>query len=567
MGSVVVDLSEVGRSGVRVKVPVGAMTLMSSVRDEAVRSGGASGAVGSYGLRWKRGQLLDLSVPFRLTGVPQNGRLELVRVVTGSGKMSIAVHIEVDSDGGWAKEIPHRVVLDHDRASTISHVVRRVEDHLSVNLTRRFDRSNRWLEPQVSYMNRPVTDIQSTTLSDLGLAGSSVLRLRFQPSDRKPPPLLPDTNDQCNTPLDAPLEPCSHSDSVQVKEPTSGLPSSLVTMMEIEQGGLTEDVHLAPPPQTMRNGPSESSKESHDADRHVLDGVIKWDSSLSRGKSTAATDNTFAESRANGQNGGRKIDWNFKALTPEDKPGGVVIDWEKWSTPVVPSVESHAPDFAEKERAEASLASFRNVRVYSPPDPSDISAIQQQQNIDIPDEFYEFDEDDLKAEMAIRARKASQEVSSTLQTRKMREHDLARKAAQMRKVLIRIELPDRSTIEGTFSAEETLKDLYDFTTGLLAPKVRDHFFLFTSPPFRRLDPSGTSLFDSSLIPAAIVRLGLPDGAESTVLGEEALHMLQDRPRLESGGMIKTANNSVIPTEPKAELKDSKRKVPKWFKRK
>jgi TUG ubiquitin-like domain len=83
--------------GRRKSVKVGANTAMSAVLVDACKEHGIeASAAANYALQYKR-NTVDLSQPFRLTGIPQNTTLDLKEAGSAGGSSTVRVGVKLPS--------------------------------------------------------------------------------------------------------------------------------------------------------------------------------------------------------------------------------------------------------------------------------------------------------------------------------------------------------------------------------------------------------------------------------------------------------------------------------------
>jgi hypothetical protein len=162
----------------------------------------------------------------------------------------------------------------------------------------------------------------------------------------------------------------------------------------------------------------------------------------------------------------------------------------------VTAVASPEPTTHEPIQFDAPIAVERNLRVLG------VRALQSAAQRDaevLPDSFYEVTQDDVKAVQASAQKRKQQ--SETLMTREMRDRDKKRYL----KTKIRVKMPDRIEVEGTFSVLETIGDVKTY----VREQLRDAtwpFYLFVTPPRTILSDDDLTLGELELVPAALVLL-------------------------------------------------------------
>lgn len=121
------------------------------------------------------------------------------------------------------------------------------------------------------------------------------------------------------------------------------------------------------------------------------------------------------------------------------------------------------------------------------------------------DEFYDVTVQDLR--LMLSDLKRSQNEEAPLMTKQMRELEQDRKAMKYSKIVIRIVFKNRMVLQGLFRPKEKLSELYKFVRESFASENSDQeldFYLFSSPPKKILNEMKMTLFEADLCPAAII---------------------------------------------------------------
>lgn len=118
-----------------------------------------------------------------------------------------------------------------------------------------------------------------------------------------------------------------------------------------------------------------------------------------------------------------------------------------------------------------------------------------------------------------------------------RRKDAGREGADcFPRVLIRLRLPDRSMLQGTFTPTSTVGDVRAFLGAHTRPGVRTS--LFVTPPKKVLTADRKTLWEEGLVPAAVVWVGVegvpPGGGEdgvdaASLLTPETIERMEDLP--------------------------------------
>lgn len=113
------------------------------------------------------------------------------------------------------------------------------------------------------------------------------------------------------------------------------------------------------------------------------------------------------------------------------------------------------------------------------------------------------------------AKKKMAEMSAEkpIKTRAQRELELLQAAKIFTTALVRVEMPDRTVLQGTFSPLDTTATLHEWVRSLLHPSLADTpFYLYSSPPVVQHAPSiTTTLSTAKLVPAKLLRFAWGTG--------------------------------------------------------
>jgi tether containing UBX domain for GLUT4 len=232
------------------------------------------------------------------------------------------------------------------------------------------------------------------------------------------------------------------------------------------------------------------------------------------------------------------------------------------------------------ERGMPSPPPQREMRVFRPTDvPFD------PRRVELPDDFYAATAADVKVSLEKLSGVTRSMNDAPLMTKKLRDAEQAKKMSRFRKVLIRVRLPDRTALQGTFTPSSTVRDVVKFVNAALRDPKVVKFYLFLVPPKTILKNLDATLWSLGLVPAALIYLGLESGTDdsSSLLSDSALSLLEDTPL--PGAMVYsstappvTGNSASSGTgesdssggsaKPVSDKPSSKfpRKIPKWLKK-
>uniref|UniRef100_A0A7S3ADD2 UBX domain-containing protein n=1 Tax=Rhodosorus marinus TaxID=101924 RepID=A0A7S3ADD2_9RHOD len=614
---ITVELSGLGYPGKKVKVSTTPTTPLSKVRDEACAKVKLDAA--GYGLVREK-DALDLSLPIRLSNLPGNCTVQLVRINKNvSKKVKIALDVALGGTGG-----SRRFVREHKSNETLWELLVETEKELGPGaLTAMRSGDGKYMKPVLTFMNRQVDgNLHETTLNSLGLSsGSVLLRLRYEKTETPIEEMLPKLEEQSAAAAGARKSQASQAATSPQTSKTAQ------TQASTEQNRVPSKAH----PGATGAGPNlrNSGSTAERSQQKVLDWdlkapvasdaapsppkVLDWDR-----KPPVRTDSVPSQPKV--------LDWDNtpgpQSSSPStrettgprtstlewDKPGSQtassssqvahpVIQWDAQPAAGGPSGASQVGTTAGR-KVPSSPESERDLRVYRASESqTDIS------RFNIPEAFYRFQETDLRHQLADSARRHRQNDNAVLMTRAMREKENAKKRDKYKKCLVRIRLPDRTCIQGTFWPSDSISIVYKFVRSNLKEQDLD-FYLYDTPPRRRMGESSEDLWSLGLVPATLLYLTfegepLRDQSAQALLAPQAMQRMEELPKVEipvpedfikpqenghiartihrdiegtdSDGMdvdderearrLKTAQMGAKPVQPS----DGK-KVPKWFRK-
>jgi tether containing UBX domain for GLUT4 len=218
----------------------------------------------------------------------------------------------------------------------------------------------------------------------------------------------------------------------------------------------------------------------------------------------------------------------------------------------------------------------RDLRVFRPTD-----VAFDPRRLQLPEDFYAPTQSDVKASLASLSGTTSAMNNAPLMTKKMRDAEQAKKMSRFRKVLIRVRLPDRTSIQGTFVPQSRVRDVIKFVNDVLRDPKAVKFHLFVVPPKQILNDLDATLWSQGLVPAALVNIGIDTGPSeaSLLLSDTVLSYLEDAPPPGSAvfsitappvaaestkGSSSTGSSSKSPSDVAASVA---KKIPKWMQKK
>lgn len=442
---------------------------------------------------------VDLATPVRLSGLANNAKLLLERRRRGPGKELASVTLQCVSQTAVEAELACDLTLWHALHT------------LSPDVLQRTDANGVWLAPTVTILNKRFVGVDAllgTSLQAAGVApGRNLIRIvGFEATDLT----LAHLHDRVakeaqKSPPPQPepeLSPRTDADA----SPISSGPSDAVVAAFASQQPRRAVAEPAPVVATVPTTP-------------VVDAAAA--------EVTAASSSSPTET----------------AVSAAEAPKEV----EERSVPTSPA-GAPPPPFVE----DASLNVQRNLRVWG------VRALQsagRREAVELPDEFYEVTPDDLKAAQSTTQKR--KQMDEQLMTRDMRERHKKRYLATK----LRVKMPDRIEIEGTFSVLETIGDVVQF----VREQLRDAnlpFYLFVTPPRTVLSEYqlDATLGELELVPAAVIMLAFgtprsPAKVEQPFLKAELMASLTEHDFVDLSSV--GAAEAVAPEEPAARSANEK----------
>jgi UBX domain len=167
-------------------------------------------------------------------------------------------------------------------------------------------------------------------------------------------------------------------------------------------------------------------------------------------------------------------------------------------------------------------------------------------------------------------------ANAPLMTKKMRDAEQAKKMSRFRKVLIRVRLPDRTSIQGTFVPQSRVRDVIKFVRDALRDPTAVAFHLFVVPPKQILTDLDATLWSQGLVPAALINFGIESGPSDahSLLCDTVLSYLEDAPP--PGAPVFSTTAPPVPAEKTNGLSSkpqaaaaaaAAKKIPKWMQKK
>ncbi|XP_043704495.1 plant UBX domain-containing protein 1-like [Telopea speciosissima] len=154
-------------------------------------------------------------------------------------------------------------------------------------------------------------------------------------------------------------------------------------------------------------------------------------------------------------------------------------------------------DIAKTKFAAMAEELGREIRVFETSPTSLDGSVTMTSSEDEPDDFYEFTAEDYFRLLA------TKKEDKFLKTRKIREAEETARRSRITKAIIRVRFPDNCTLEVKFHSSEALQSLIDLLLKVVArPDLP--FYIYTTPPKKRIVDLSQDFYSAGLIPGAIV---------------------------------------------------------------
>lgn len=192
----------------------------------------------------------------------------------------------------------------------------------------------------------------------------------------------------------------------------------------------------------------------------------------------------------------------------------------------------------------------------------------------LPDDFFNSTLGDVKDASSHLSERVRNLGDAPLMTKKMRQAEEEAKMSRFRKVMIRVLLPDRHSLQGVFEPKSTIRDVTSFVQLCVKDGVKFHLFLV--PPKTVLKDAKKTLWQQKLVPAAQIYLGVDEGPTSTkeMLRESVFTLAEEAPPpkmiatpVEEGGRTSGTAKETKGAKVAGTAKAKSKIIPKWLKKK
>uniref|UniRef100_A0A9J7ZGN3 ASPSCR1 tether for SLC2A4, UBX domain containing n=1 Tax=Cyprinus carpio carpio TaxID=630221 RepID=A0A9J7ZGN3_CYPCA len=478
-GSTVSVLTPNGR---RQTVKVSANTPLLQVLEDVCKKHGFNPE--EHGLKFQR-NVLDLSLQWRFSSLPNNAKLEMVVCSRPQTGAESAVRIALQMEDG------SRLQGSFSSGQTLWDLLTHFPQTRCVSLL-----------PLLQHVSGEEA-LKKTTLKSLGLTGgSAIIRYVLKGSDSSCPGV---SVDAVAMPTDAvakttisqlPPEPPEEPTPVPMETPAP--PTEVAAPLNHHPVKQEEEEPKASQEQAVRPKSDQLPSKLMPQEDDERPGT----SQQCHASAPSATPTDFVPFSGSGQRlggaAGLKMSTSWSACVSGSPPKAKK---PKPSQEIKRSVSAKEATRDEEETDKYLEPVDREPLVFHLD-----SGARRHDDTEIPDEFFEVTVDDIRKRFAQlkSVRKALEEAP--LVTKSLRESQMKEKLDRYPKVVLRVQFPDRRVLQGFFRPLETVAALRSFIRSHLQdPQMQ--FYLFVAPPKTILDDPNVTLFQASLFPAALVYFG------------------------------------------------------------
>jgi tether containing UBX domain for GLUT4 len=395
-----------------------------------------------YTLKTQNNKALDLSQPFRLSGLSAGAKLQLTQASKSLGVVSVALQLPESEGGGRQND-------KFPSNTSLWLVLRKYEDAVEgssstkLNLTQRGVPSGssgagrlNYEQPCLHLLGRNLesfSDLQKT-FTQLGLnGGSALIRLSYQPTDR-------------------PLEEAMQEISEYFNSVNASSAAGASSASQAAAGSHADE--------SMKSVPDASAENAALPEEGAAKQEPNEDATMSEGPTAPIVENDVIASSS---------------------------ETQQQPDPTSPMQVENEPPNSQPPSSPPSNT-INGISVYHPPSSSTPAAARQPDDPSV----FEPTVDHAKSHQAnLQAAGRNKRLPSD---RELAEQEEARQAqiASVQSVVVRVRYPDQSQIETTIYASETAADLYGKVMGTLAAAPEPFELKFTGPKGHETIPNSSS---------------------------------------------------------------------------
>nr|XP_026695534.1 tether containing UBX domain for GLUT4 isoform X2 [Ciona intestinalis] len=444
--------------------------------------------------------VVDRSLPWRYTNLPNNAKLELFESKQTEGVSDVRIAVQLDNG--------HRLQGTFSSPSTLLAIVQNFSEEIKKQLPEEHLKT-----PSVVYMRQEITGeelLSKSTLRQLGIVkGSALLRLSYKEQEAS-------TSDQSSShkSSDPPPSCSSQPPVVEKKSSEPKVFKNSDDLKNINKEDAPKPASPSDPPITENSSVSSMSvgsvyKSTSDASMMSLPDIVS-DPDTADVKEQPSTS---------------KVSEDGNSTTKR-------IKTEESESPEETSYQVDLSNFKFPEESkgqslyDSASCSYNESALSEPCDRQEVLFLEKgrntQSNEEVDDKFFEVTVEDVRNMMADLQQERKKHESKELLTEEIRKARRLEKASKYPKVIVRVIFPSRHVLQAMFNPLETMKELY----AIVEEHVSQSFYLYTSPPKEILKDKTVTLFEAGFAPAA--RVYISANASSTqLLQESSLEKLED----------------------------------------
>ncbi|KAH9494855.1 hypothetical protein Btru_015834 [Bulinus truncatus] len=503
---------------------------------------------------------IDLSLSIRFSSLPNNAKLELIKATSVRTEQDVTIALQLDSG--------QRLQGSFKPSTNLWNILLELENQYSEHkgtLCNMIRNTTPDSHPVCIFMREEIIGeraLQEMTLRKLGLtSGNAIIRLLHRPVDEsiiKEIELKLEKEKEKQAKLEEIAQKKNELQQVENDERSSKFEETSLVLPEEVELKSSSSVDSESVIQT------KETENSHPEPMDTMDNESNLPSSSSLSESSSVKQRpthlkknakTFSHDQHTSADASAR---NVKSPVVSDLSGEEFSDLSPREQAIAKRlVAKYLPQSSEDTTETPSFADFkfpestkgqdltRNYSEYDSEEslpPCDREAIMYKSDetlsregslsVDaIPEDFFEITQSDIKILYRDLQNAVHQLEDQPLMTKAMKKAQTEALYNQYEKVVIRIQFPEKLTLQGVFRPKEQVSALYSFVKEHLQ-NIELPFYLYTTPPKVILKDKSSTLSANRLAPAVIVYFG-SDINKDHYLSDSKKHMLTSRLEAES----------------------------------
>ncbi|KAI8741993.1 tether containing UBX domain for GLUT4, partial [Biomphalaria glabrata] len=518
---------------------------------------------------------LDLSLSVRFSSLPNNAKLELAKAASARVEQDVKIALQLDSG--------QRLQGTFKPSTTLWDLLLQLENEHSEHkdILSKVDRSTSpALHPVCIFMREEIIGmraLQEMNLKKLGLtSGNAIIRLLHRPVEEsilqeielklekekekqakleeiaqkksELQQMIPEDNrsDETSSDLDQKVEQKSpsildlESSAQKHGEPGDLHPEPMDTLENESSLSMSSSASEPSPAKQRPAHPKKNSKTfTHDSQSSSAGATAK---TVQFSGVTEITDDEFQDLSPQEQAIARRLVAKYlpqSSSDTEEPPSFADFKFPE----ATKGMDLSGSD--RKQMTEESLPSCdREAIIFRTDEPLSHESSQVDS---IPEDFFEITQSDVKILYRDLQSAVQQLEDQPLMTKAMKRAQTEALYDQYERVVIRVQFPEKLTLQGVFRPRELVSALYSFVQEHLENK-KISFYLYTTPPKFILKDKKSTLSSNHLAPAVIVYFG-SDSHQDHYLSETTRQLLKTRLKAEA-----IVNTILQPSVPESETK-------------